>query len=170
MAERLTPEDAGTLMRLWTSAFLQERRFTHRVIAAIPDAAADYRPSPVSMTAIDLAWHIVAAEEMFLQAIVEGRFEPLGGRPDALALPRDIAGFYTLRFAEGLRRIRDLDGERLARPLVFRNRFERPAVMFLQTAMNHSIHHRGQLTVYLRGMGAAVPATYGDSHDERAPV
>jgi uncharacterized damage-inducible protein DinB len=38
--------------------------------------------------------------------------------------------------------------------------------MYLQFLMNHSIHHRGQLSVYLRPMGAKVPSIYGESYDD----
>jgi uncharacterized damage-inducible protein DinB len=31
--------------------------------------------------------------------------------------------------------------------------------------MHHTIHHRGQLSTYLRAMGSKVPAIYGESHD-----
>ena len=47
----------------------------------------------------------------------------------------------------------------------FRGIFQLPAVMYLQTAQVHSIHHRGQLTMYLGPMGAKVPAIYGESFD-----
>jgi uncharacterized damage-inducible protein DinB len=43
--------------------------------------------------------------------------------------------------------------------------FQMPAVMFFQVAINHSVHHRGQLSVYLRPMGGKVPAIYGESYD-----
>jgi uncharacterized damage-inducible protein DinB len=43
--------------------------------------------------------------------------------------------------------------------------FQSPAVVFLQIALNHSIHHRGQLSVYLRPMGSKVPSIYGESYD-----
>jgi len=33
--------------------------------------------------------------------------------------------------------------------------------------LNHSIHHRGQLSMYLRPMGAKVPSIYGESYDAR---
>jgi uncharacterized damage-inducible protein DinB len=36
-----------------------------------------------------------------------------------------------------------------------------------QVALNHSIHHRGQLSMYLRPMGAAVPSIYGERYDAR---
>jgi uncharacterized damage-inducible protein DinB len=44
--------------------------------------------------------------------------------------------------------------------------FQYPAVLYLQFALNHSIHHRGQLSVYLRPMGAKVPSIYGESYDD----
>jgi Uncharacterized protein conserved in bacteria len=47
----------------------------------------------------------------------------------------------------------------------FRGLFKFPAVNFLQVGLNHSIHHRGQLTMYLRPMGAKVPSIYGESYD-----
>jgi len=47
----------------------------------------------------------------------------------------------------------------------FRGMFQRPALTFLQIGLNHSIHHRGQLTTYLRPMGGKVPAIYGESYD-----
>jgi uncharacterized damage-inducible protein DinB len=37
--------------------------------------------------------------------------------------------------------------------------------MFLQIGLHHSIHHRGQLSMYLRPMGSKVPAIYGESSD-----
>jgi uncharacterized damage-inducible protein DinB len=37
--------------------------------------------------------------------------------------------------------------------------------MYLQLAVNHSVHHRGQLSTYLRPMGGKVPAIYGESYD-----
>jgi uncharacterized damage-inducible protein DinB len=38
-------------------------------------------------------------------------------------------------------------------------------VSFLQLGLNHSIHHRGQLSTYLRPMGSKVPEIYGESYD-----
>jgi uncharacterized damage-inducible protein DinB len=54
----------------------------------------------------------------------------------------------------------------LLKSINFHNVFEFPAVVYLQLMVNHSIHHRGQLSAYLRPMGAKVPAIYGGSADE----
>lgn len=44
---------------------------------------------------------------------------------------------------------------------------EQPRHVVLRESLNHLAHHRGQMTVYLRLMGAKVPALYGPSADER---
>jgi uncharacterized damage-inducible protein DinB len=43
--------------------------------------------------------------------------------------------------------------------------FQLPAVMFVNFVQQHSVHHRGQLSMYLRPMGAKVPSIYGESYD-----
>jgi uncharacterized damage-inducible protein DinB len=53
----------------------------------------------------------------------------------------------------------------MTKVLDFRGMFQTPAVLFFQMAISHSIHHRGQLSVYLRPMGGKVPAIYGESYD-----
>ena len=66
----------------------------------------------------------------------------------------------------GVEQIRQMSGEQLAATLNFFGVAEFPAVVYLTWLSNHSIHHRGQLSAYLRPMGAKVPAIYGPSGDE----
>ena len=47
----------------------------------------------------------------------------------------------------------------------FRGMFQLPAVMYLGFILSHTVHHRGQLSTYLRPMGSKVPAMYGESYD-----
>jgi uncharacterized damage-inducible protein DinB len=44
--------------------------------------------------------------------------------------------------------------------------FDYPLLVYVQFMLSHTIHHRGQLSVYLRPMGAKVPSIYGGSADE----
>ena len=46
----------------------------------------------------------------------------------------------------------------------FRGMMQQPAVVYLRLTMHHSVHHRGQLSMYLRPMGAQVPSIYGESY------
>jgi uncharacterized damage-inducible protein DinB len=141
---------------------------TTRVIAAIPPDKVDYRPDDIIKTAIDLAWHIVLAENRFVEAVINGVFDltPVP-RPDSIRTADDVNGWYADRFEKNLARLRQLSGEHLTKLIDFRGLFQFPAVVFLQIGLNHSIHHRGQLSMYLRPMGAKVPSIYGESYDAR---
>jgi uncharacterized damage-inducible protein DinB len=72
----LTPDQAVLILKTVGLPNLKaEQPITKSVIAAIPPDKGDYRPDPVTRSAIDLAWHIVAAEDRFLEAVAEGRFD-----------------------------------------------------------------------------------------------
>ena len=137
-----------------------------RVIQAIPLDKGDYRPDTVSKTALELAWHIAAAEKRFLSGICTGAFDfaPIH-RPESIDDSAKIAAWFDETFRANLQQVEGLSGEQLAKMIDFRGIFQQPAVLFLGLSQNHSIHHRGQLSMYLRPMGAKVPSIYGESYD-----
>jgi uncharacterized damage-inducible protein DinB len=144
----------------------REHQITKRVIEAIPSNKGDYRPDPVSKTALELAWHIVAAEKRFLSGVCAGAFDYAAiNQPETIRDSAGIAAWFDETFTANLNQIQKLSGEQLARSIDFRGIFQFPAVTYVQLSMNHSIHHRGQLSMYLRPMGAKVPAIYGESYD-----
>jgi uncharacterized damage-inducible protein DinB len=66
----------------------------------------------------------------------------------------------------GVKRVAEMSAEQLMTPVNFFGVFNFPAVLYLGFLNNHSIHHRGELTTYLRPMGSKVPSIYGGSYDE----
>jgi uncharacterized damage-inducible protein DinB len=62
--------------------------------------------------------------------------------------------------------LRDAPAEDLAEPVSFFGLFNYPAVTYLGFLVGHTVHHRGQLSTYLRPMGGKVPCIYGGSADE----
>ena len=137
------------------------------MISAIPADKADYRPDAVAKSGFDLAWHIVAAEVMFLGGVAAGTFTFGGTRPEAVRTPMDVVKWYSEQFAAAVERLKRMTGEQLMTPIDFRGMFTLPAIAFLQSGLSHTIHHRGQLSMYLRPMGAKVPSIYGESFDTR---
>lgn len=140
-------------------------RFEHvataRVIAAIPPGEATYRPCAGARSAEELARHIVVAELRFLEGVVTGAFPDL--IPEVAAVPdmASLATTYATRLGIALERLAAVRGDDLLQAMDYRGLIRLPALGFVQFAINHSIHHRGQLSVYLRSMGVAVPAIYG---------
>ena len=164
----LTPDQATVaLQTIWLPAFTMEHPITKGVISAIPPDKADYRPDAVVKSGLDLAWHIVSAELMFLNGVADGQFTFGGTKPEAVRTPADVVAWYSEQFAATVERLKTMTGEQLTKPIDFRGMFTRPAVTFLQSGLSHTIHHRGQLSMYLRPMGAKVPSIYGESFDAR---
>ncbi|HYL92745.1 MAG TPA: DinB family protein [Alphaproteobacteria bacterium] len=163
---QITPDQAKFLLSLDLPAIKNEHAITKRVIEAIPLDKGDHRPDPVVKTALELAWHIVAAEQRFLSGIPAGvlDYSPIN-RPDSVNNSAKIAAWFDESFARNLAPIERLSGEQLAKNIDFRGMFQLPAAAYLRFAMNHTIHHRGQLSMYLRPMGAKVPSIYGESYD-----
>lgn len=165
----MTPDQATFILNAIALPSLKaEHPVTKTVIAAIPADKADYRPDTVLRSAIDLAWHIVAAESRFLTAVASGAFDFSGGtRPESIRTPGEVVDWYAERFAKDVERLKQMSGEDLVKIIDFRGILKFPAVIYLQVGLNHSIHHRGQLSTYLRPMGAKVPSIYGESYDAR---
>lgn len=138
-----------------------EHTLTRRVLAAIPAANEHYRPKLGARSAGELARHIVGAEIRFLGGAATGAFADRDlGLEAATDLP-SLLHFYDRAFAVELERLNATTGEQLARVIDYRGVVRMPALGFVQLAVNHTIHHRGQLSVYLREIGAAVPPIYG---------
>jgi uncharacterized damage-inducible protein DinB len=85
--------------------------------------------------------------------------------PEDLTTPEAVAGWYGNEYRKNLDAVGKLTGEQLLRTVDFRGIFQRPAFAFLQMGLLHAVHHRGQLSTYLRPMGGKVPAIYGESYD-----
>ena len=164
--QTMTPEHGAFLSQFLLPAMKSEHRTTRTVIEAIPNDKGDYRPEPAAKTALELAWHIVAADQRFLEGVATGQFNfnPIH-RPETVKTSAGIATWYDESFAKSLERLENMTGEQLVKSLDFRGIFQMPAVAFLEVALRHAIHHRGQLSTYLRPMGGKVPAIYGESYD-----
>lgn len=149
------------------AALAEEMKTTSKVLAAVPDAKSGYRPDPKSRSAGDVAWHIASEDVILLEQLCEGKFFLPDTRFDA-ERPQNhaaLAAWYEKKFAAGLERVRALSTEKLTQPIDFLGFLTWPAFMYLLLINNHSIHHRGQLSAYLRPMGAKVPSIYGPSAD-----
>jgi len=87
----LTPDQAVAVVReLLVPAYVNEHPLTKSVIGAIPEGKGGYTPDAVGRSAIDLAWHIAAAECRFLNAVANGAFDSSGG-----TRPRRCASRWT---------------------------------------------------------------------------
>lgn len=163
----ITAEQAHLLVQNVLLGILKnESRTTRSVLLAVPGANLDYRPDPRAKSANELLRHIASADNFFLKSVIDGLFVPGSVTiPENVKTPEEVAGWYGSEYAKNFDAVSKLSGEELIKVVDFRGLFQRPAFTFLQTGLLHSVHHRGQLSTYLRPMGGKVPAIYGESYD-----
>ena len=147
---------------LFTGFWTNESKTTRKVLARIPEGS-DYRPDPKSRTAKEIAWQIVCEERMIIDALESGKAE--WAPPPEPATMKDVVEVYEQQSAAIEKRWAALPPERWSGTLEFFGQ-QRPAAPMAWSFLFDIVHHRGQITTYLRPMGSTVPQIYGPSGDE----
>ena len=147
---------------LFTKFWDDESKTTRKVIERIPEGS-DYRPDPKSRTAREIAWQIVCEEKMIIDALETGKAE--WAPPTEPATMKEVCEAYEGQCADIVRRFQALPAGRWDGNLEFFGS-QRPASLMAWSFLFDIVHHRGQITTYLRPMGATVPQIYGPSADE----
>ena len=147
---------------LFNEFWENESKTTRKVIARIPEGST-YRPDPKSRTASEIAWQIACEEKMLIEALETGKAE--WNPPPAPATIKDLLDIYEMQCADIVRRLKALPRARWDGSLEFFGS-ERPASPMAWSFLFDIVHHRGQISTYLRPMGSTVPQIYGPSGDE----
>jgi uncharacterized damage-inducible protein DinB len=151
-----------------------EARTTRRVLERVPEASFTWRPHEKSMTLLRLASHLAEAPGWIVPTLTlpEMDFAKSGFKPEA---PNDLPGILKM-FDDNIRKGVDLLSGQSDEELQKTWRLTNAGNLILEMAreqvirymvLNHSVHHRGQLSVYLRMLNVAVPSIYGPSADEQ---
>ena len=145
----------------------KEAPATRKVISRIPEGS-DYRPDPKSRTAREIAWLIVREEIVLAEGLEKGTLE--WAELAAPATIKAIVDAYDRHHENLAMRLQTIDPARWEGRVPFR--YQGQEIMN-ETGYDSAwsflldiIHHRGQLSTYLRPMGSTVPQIYGPSADE----
>jgi uncharacterized damage-inducible protein DinB len=87
-------------------------------------------------------------------------------KPENITTPEQISTWYSQKMSGAIEKLSAYTPEEAARILDFHGFMQAPAAGIVSFAVGHSIHHRGQLSSYIRPMGGKVPSIYGPSADE----
>jgi hypothetical protein len=139
-----------------------------RVLKALPQDRLDYKPDPKSRSAAQLSWVLAAEEAALVTLIDKGEVEWKEEPPPASV--DEIVAVYERNSAAVNDRLAKLDAAAWGKKVrmlmggqpVWEDTLEGMAWGFLFDA----VHHRGQLSTYLRPMGGKVPSIYGPSADD----
>ena len=147
---------------LFTGFWTSESRTTRNVLARIPENS-DYRPDPKSRTAQEIAWQIVCEEKMLIDALESGKAE--WAPPPTPPTMKAVVEAYEQQSAGMEKRWNALPAGRWDGTIEFFGS-QRSSSSLAWSFLFDIIHHRGQLTTYLRPMGSTVPQVYGPTADE----
>ncbi len=151
-------ENKALFSNFWT----KESKTTRNVLSRIPEGS-DYKPDPRSRTAQEIAWQIVNEEKMIIDALESGKMEwhPIP-MPESM---KDVLDAYDKQAESMAQRWAALPMDRWDGQLELFGS-QRHASSMAWGFLFDIIHHRGQITTYLRPMGSTVPQIYGPSADE----
>ncbi len=145
----------------------QEAPATRKVLSRIPEGS-DYRPDPKSRTAKEIAWLIVSEEISLGTGMEKGalEWEPV----PTPATMKEVLDTYDRQHDAVTRQLKELPTERWEQKVPFlyggQEVMSAPGYENAWGFLLDMIHHRGQLSTYLRPMGSTVPQIYGPSADE----
>ncbi len=139
-----------------------------KVLKAIPDAKPGYRPDPKSRTAAEIAWVLAQEEAALASLLAKGSVEWKEERPPAKVA--DIVAAFERHAADVNAHLKKLDEAGWQKKGKFlmggAPPWEDTIEQFVWGFLFDAIHHRGQITTYLRAMGGKVPSLYGPSADD----
>jgi uncharacterized damage-inducible protein DinB len=153
----------------------QEFANTRKVLERCPEDKFDWRPHAKSMTLGKLVKHTAGMSKWGFMTADSNEFDFVTGsyqEPDPTSTAELLAAFDadTKMFREKLEALTD---EEMAKAWTLKVNgnviFSQPkAAVIRDMVLNHAIHHRAQLTVYLRLLDVPVPGMYGPSADEQS--
>lgn len=139
-----------------------------KVFRALPRDKPNYRPHPRSRSAVELVWLLVLEEQACSGLIDAGKVEWKETKPPQSL--EEVVAAYEKAHAELAPRLKKLNDntweEKPVQLLSGAASYELSLGEMLWAVMFDAIHHRGQLSLYIRLSGGKVPAIYGSSADE----
>ena len=143
---------------------------TLKALERVPKDKLDWRPHPKSRTMLEQAHHVASLPGIASLGLRNGKRE-MGTRPANPPSP-DFVATFTKAVEDFKAAVGEMSDERLMTETFSFTMNDKPvrtwskADFLRNVVMNHFIHHRGQLTVFLRLLDVPVPAIYGVSADE----
>jgi uncharacterized damage-inducible protein DinB len=164
-----------TICDLFAGQLEREAAISRRVLERVPEGHADWKPHEKSM-ALGYLSHLVASMPSWIEMAIRQDELDLNPGGSGYKAPGAMTGSelretHEAGIAKGLAALRETNDEHLMTPwrLLVAGRVvdESPRHKVIADTLTHLAHHRGQLTVYLRLLGAAVPSIYGPSADDK---
>jgi uncharacterized damage-inducible protein DinB len=149
----------------------QEGQTTRRVLERVPTDKLDWRPHPTARSLGELAMHVATSQRVVSEALQKPSYEGQQNNPVVPANAEDIVAQFDDCTSSAKKLLSAMSDQDLMSEWSLTaggvSRFRAPKIGVIRgIVLNHTYHHRGQLSVYLRQLGLKVPSIYGPSGDE----
>jgi uncharacterized damage-inducible protein DinB len=154
-----------TLSAALLAEFDEEMTNTRKILERVPEDKFGWKPHAKSFTLGRLANHIAQLPVM-PAVIIKGR----NSRPPDATSKTELLASFDQTVAASREALAGIDDAYLARTIRITPEVSKTVYAALRGRglMNHIIHHRGQLSVYLRLLDVPLPGMYGPSADEKS--
>jgi uncharacterized damage-inducible protein DinB len=166
------------LTELFIADMERERAKTRKVVEAVPEGKADWKPHEKSMPLGRLTSLVATMPGWITMMIGRDEFDvvPAAGQESQFAhqptTREELTKAVEDGFAGARKALEATTDDHLMKPWRLKARGnvvqEAPRHAMMRDALMHLAHHRGQLTTYIRLAGAKVPAVYGPSADDQS--
>jgi uncharacterized damage-inducible protein DinB len=158
-----------TEKEMFLASFEREFATTLKVLKAYPSDKGDLKPHERSMSARELAWIFVVEQQVIVDGALAGAIDFSKMTP-APATMHDVIAAYERIQPATVSKVKQASEAALNKTVKFpvapKTMGDLRVMDVLWGMMHDQIHHRGQLSVYLRMAGGKVPSIYGPSADE----
>ena len=158
-----------TEKEIFLQAWEREFQTTLKILKAYHADRLDLKPAEKSKSARELAW-VFTGEQGIVDMVLKGKIDFSGPMPPAPKTMDEIIAAYQDAVKRNMERVKSMSEADYNSMIGWFVAPKTPGNVrradVLWTTLNDMIHHRGQLSVYLRLAGAKVPSIYGPSADE----
>lgn len=166
-----------TIAKAFIEELKQEAESTKKLLERVPLEKGDWKPHEKSMELARLASHVAENFEWIGDTIdsEEVDFAKIKYEPFIPKTTEELLKFLDDSLEKAIKALEKCTDEDLMKNWTMRDGekifFTMPKVIVIRNfCINHMIHHRGQLTVYLRLLNVPLPGIYGPTADETQPM
>jgi len=164
-------KDANTLGKLFLKELESEAAASRKCIERVPEKLWDWKPHEKSMAMGYLTLLVAEMPKWMTHTIEPGKIDFATWKHIEPKTTADVVSYFDENMKGTKAALEDASDDKLSELFYLKNNgqvlMSLPKGESIAQTINHLVHHRGQLTVYLRLNNIPVPSIYGPSADER---
>ena len=149
-----------------------EYKATRTCLERIPESLFDYKPHPKSMNMGYLVLLIAEIPLWIKHMIIDGEIDFVTFKHFTPKTTAELVNHFEENMEGARKALQETDDDKLQQPFSLKANgqllYTSAKIVDIGTTLNHWVHHRGQLTVYMRLNDIAVPSIYGPSADDKS--